>query len=230
MATHPSSRPVHSQQPYDARGGLPPSYDASEEQADEFAARGEFERSQFASAARHREFETPHFNPRPNPLSDFLARFLQAVVGHSFETGNQLYTKSSFIILSGAFAGGVHYFASQQNPILSAAIDPSFHGSVALAKYVGLTFLFSTALQPLHKACFERSENPKEMINSRVVRYLTPMALAWIYAYYHGIPVKLATATLYTAGTIGVMKLLSMGYDYALSQYHARSRASSRDY
>jgi hypothetical protein len=180
-------------------------------------------------------------NVPPNPLSAFLANFLEAVVALSTKVSHQLYTNSSVIVIAAGLAGGVHHFASQHSSLANAALDASFHGSVAVAKYVGLAFIIKTALTPIHKAftgevrknISEFYENErispevrraKDTINSHVISYLTPMALAWIVAYSRGIPVKLGCATLYTIGTFGLMKLLGMGYDYALTKWGQRAR------
>jgi hypothetical protein len=182
-------------------------------------------------------------NVPSNPLSQFLADFLQSVVDLSTEVGSQLYTNSSVIVIAAGLAGGVHHFASQHSSLANAALDASFHGSVAVAKYVGLSFFIKTALTPIHEgftkareeyaSSYQKSkpetvvnektlEKRKALINSRVISYLTPMALAWIVAYTRGIPVKLGLATVYTMETFGLMKLLGMGYDYALAKYEKR--------
>jgi hypothetical protein len=167
-------------------------------------------------------------NVPSNPLSQFLADFLQSVVDLSTEVGYQLYTNSSVIVIAAGLAGGVHHFASQHSSLANAALDASFHGSVAVAKYVGLSFFIKTALTPIHEGFTKAREEyvssykRKALINSRVISYLTPMALAWIVAYTRGIPVKLGLATVYTMETFGLMKLLGMGYDYALAKYEKR--------
>jgi hypothetical protein len=151
---------------------------------------------------------------RPNPLAVTLSNLIEESVKLTIDICRQLYTKSSVIILSAGLAGGVHYLACQYSPIASAAIDSSFDGSMALAKYVGLAFLIHVALQPIHQKFTKRNETGR--INAHVVRYLTPMALAWIVAYQHGIPVKFAAATLYTLGTFAAIKLLNKGFESAL--------------
>lgn len=182
-------------------------------------------------------------NIPPNPLSQFLAGFLRSVVDLSINVSHELYTNSSVIVLAAGLAGSVHHFASPLNSLANAAMDAGFHGSVAVAKYVGLAFLIKTALTPIHEAftcdrtsLIANSQRSKEIayevakvkvnINSHVVSYLTPMALAWIVAYTKGIPVRLGTATVYTMGTFGIMKLLSRGYDYALTKWGQRERES----
>jgi hypothetical protein len=177
-------------------------------------------------------------NPLPpnapsNPLSEFLAEFFSSIVELSIEVTGKLYTNSSVIVIAAGLAGGVHHFASQYNSLASAALDASFHGSVAVAKYVGLSFFIKAALTPIHEkftdeeATVKSSKSTipyqvgkaKDNINSHVVSYLTPMALAWIVAYSRGIPVQLGAATVYTIGTFGLMKVLGMGYDYALTMW-----------
>ncbi len=179
----------------------------------------------------HRGFGGEGPNNPPNPLSEFLANFLRAVVDLSTAVSLELYTNSSVIVLAAGLAGGVHHFASPLSSLANAAMDASFHGSVAVAKYVGLAFFIKTAQTPIHEAFTQikittsHSEEhnyiqtkAKDLINSHVVSYLTPMALAWIVAYTQGIPVRLGFATVYTIGTFGMMKVLSRGYDYALSK------------
>jgi hypothetical protein len=174
-----------------------------------------------------------------NPLSEFLAEFLEGIVNFSMRVSHELYTNSSVIVLAAGLAGGVHHFASPLSSLANAAMDSSFHGSVAVAKYVGLAFFIKTALTPIHEAFapVEKQDNvnsrdrksidveirkAKDFINSHVISYLTPMALAWIVAYTQGIPVKLGIATVYTIGTFGMMKVLSRGYDHALFKWDPR--------
>ena len=175
-------------------------------------------------ADRDEDFLPP--NDPSNPLSVYLAQLLERVEDLCNEVSHQLYTNSTVIVIAAGLAGGVHYFASQKSPLANAALDATFHGTVAVAKYVGLSFFIKTALTPIHERCTHEIESgfsrTKDRINSHVVSYLTPMALAWIVAYSQGIPVKLGTATLYTMGTFGLMKLLNMGYDYALAKYEER--------
>jgi hypothetical protein len=167
-------------------------------------------------------------------LSEYLAELLEDTVKLAIDVGHKLYTQSSVIVLSAGTAAAVHYFASQNHPILKASIDATFHGSVALAKYVGLAFLLKAALTPVHMHFMGGYEKfPSELderksyINSHVVRYLTPVALTWIVAYTIGIPVKSVEATLYTLGTFGLMKILDKGYEYALSKPHTFRRDPS---
>ncbi len=182
-----------------------------------------------------------------SPLSQFLAAFLKSTTELTIGVVHQLYTNSSVIILGAGLAGGVHYFASAHHPLASAALDATFHGSVAVAKYVGLAFFIKTALTPVHEAFTRpavrhdeygegqhvghdhwdpKAAPRKDLINSHVVSYLTPIALAWIVAYSQGIPVKLAAATLYTVGTFALMKILDKGYDYALRYYDKSDRVA----
>lgn len=184
----------------------------------------------------------------PNPLSGFLANFLGAVVELSSKVSHELYTNSSVIVLGAGLAGGVHHFASPLSSLANAALDASFYGSVAVAKYVGLAFFIKTALTPIHET-FTREEEKivfgnsrerqsiavevgkvKEFINSHVVSYLTPMALAWIVAYSRDIPVKFAAATVYTMGTFGMMKLLGKGFDFALTKWAQRQQTERSSY
>ncbi|HSX25083.1 MAG TPA: hypothetical protein VLG69_03910, partial [Candidatus Andersenbacteria bacterium] len=93
--------------------------------------------------ARDGGFPSP--NVPSNPLSEYLAQLLEKVEDLCNEVSHQLYTNSAVIVIAAGLAGGVHYFASQKSPLANAALDATFHGTVAVAKYVGLSFFIKTA-------------------------------------------------------------------------------------
>ena len=176
-----------------------------------------------------RSYVPPPMQSPPNPLAEILSRVIQGSLMFTIKISKQLYMNSSVIVLSAGLAGGVHYLASKYSPIASAATDPSFDGSVALAKFVGLASLIQTALKPIHQEFTNHCETEKKKINAHIVRYLTPIALAWIAAYQHGMPLKFAATTLYTMGTFAAIKLLNMGYEVALELYNQQQHQKDSD-
>lgn len=178
--------------------------------------------------SRTRTSESRDFPPH-NPLAVFLTEFLKNTVEFAYKVGEDFYQNTSVIIIATGLAGGIHQLASPYGSLANAAVNADFHGSVAVAAYVGLSFIIKTALNQVREKFngnieyrelkYQNASTLRPLINAHVVSYLTPMTLAWIVAYSLDLPVKYANATLYTLGTFGLMKILDKGYEFALAKF-----------
>lgn len=183
-----------------------------------------------APLRREREYHGD-FSERfpPNPLSEFLATFLNSVVDLGAAIRDNILYKSPVVILSGSAALAANHFAIQHYPSLSGSSDLSFEGSVNVAKFVSVAFLLEAALSPLLQNVQRnilRAEDgaSKRKIHAQTIQYLNPMALTLIYAYKTGLSIKALQGTLYTVGIFVLIKVLGKGYDFALKAYDKSNR------
>jgi len=187
------------------------------------------DRHEMSAEEAHRRERGDFSNPSPNPLSQFLADFLKSIVNLGSAVRDNLYTQSPVIILTAGTALAINHYAPQYYPSLAGSSDPSFAGSVNVAKFVGLAFLTEAAVAPLFSRIEEIVERETDgrirgKIHAKTIHYLNPLALTLIFAYKTGLNVKALHGTLYTVGIFALMKVLGKGYEYACKRYDRRER------
>jgi hypothetical protein len=164
--------------------------------------------------------ERVHSLSEPNSLSAYLADILQRSLEPLLYACYNVYKDSSVILLASGIALAVNYFGAPRYPVLAASSDTTLAGSVALAKLIGTTFLFKSALEPfVGQIVYWNRETrqpqlTKTLWHQRATRYFNPLALALIVSYAQGWNVKPLEGTLYSAGLFALMKLLGKGFDY----------------
>jgi hypothetical protein len=153
-------------------------------------------------------------------LSDSIARRLEEMFDKIYGgIRNAIYDSPTI-----AIAGGITYLAHQlvirTIPSLSLAIQAGTEGSLKVAAFVGGVFTLRAALSTyLERATSSREVvHESELIRRAVVYNFFPLAVGAAAIYYASIPIKLNQTALYTAGLIGVMKLLGKGFEYVLAQ------------
>lgn len=164
--------------------------------------------------------ERVHSLSEPNSLSAYLADILQRSLEPLLSACYNVYKDSSVILLASGIALAVNYFGAPHYPVLAASSDTTLAGSVALAKLVGTTFLFKSALEPFVGQInywnreTRQPQLTKTLWHQRATRYFNPLSLALIVSYARGWNVKPLEGTLYSAGLFALMKLLGKGFDY----------------
>lgn len=172
---------------------------------------------------REREDNFHKLSP-PNPLSEYLAKYLKSLVNLGTAIRDNILYNSPVIILTGGLVLGANHLAAGHYPSLAGSSDLSFEGSVNVAKFVSVALLLEAALAPLFQNVERNAERRPESraggtIHAKTIHYLNPLALTLIFAYKTGLNVKELRGTLYTVGIFALIKALGMNYDYALKEY-----------
>jgi hypothetical protein len=124
---------------------------------------------------------------------------------------------SPVIALAGSLTFLVHHFTTQRYPLLSLSPLEGIDGSIKVTAFVTGIFTLKSALSAYIEyviSCKKPKDDPM-IIRGAVIHNFLPLALGTVAAYYASFPIKLAQSALYTAGLIGVVKLLGKGYEYA---------------